>query len=372
MTLRVLFATEHIHFPQGGGGAERNTHELCIALCEKGAEVAVLSSFSPDYSWLSLSARARRFLFPRYEFQRDSGCGYDVFRGWNLDRAGELVGRFKPDVIILQSIDPDRLLKAFAPARIPLCLYLHEVESIDHLRKFSGTGLTILANSDFTAQCLARQCRLQSTVILPLVDSRYYLTTVRPTRVLFINTVPRKGLEIAFEIAENRRDVGFDFVLSWILAPERVKELEGRARASGNIVLHRPTDNMRALYRHARLVLAPSLVRESWGRIATEAHINGIPVLGSDRGGLPEAIGPGGLTVPAEASLARWLEAFSNIWDDPKRYDAYAQAARDYSRRPDIQPDHILDKLLATLNSAAAPQAPLLDRLSAPAPTVAV
>ena len=28
---RVLFASPWVHFPQGGGGAERNTHELCLA-----------------------------------------------------------------------------------------------------------------------------------------------------------------------------------------------------------------------------------------------------------------------------------------------------------------------------------------------------
>lgn len=352
--MRILFATQHIHFPQGGGGAERNTHELSLALKEQGETPAVLCRLRPDGSWMSWSNRLRRMLPPRQEFPRDTMCGYPVFRGWNMERAGEVVRRFRPDVIVVQATEPDLLLRVFAPYGIPTAVYFHEVEKIDHLKRLAGTGLTVLANSDLTAQRLLEHCGLACHVILPLIEPRHYVTRTSAERALFVNTVPRKGVEIAFALAERRPDIPFDFVLNWTLALERVAELEARALKAGNITLHRPTGDMRSLYGTTRVLLAPSQWEEAWGRVATEAHINGIPVLGSNRGGLPQAIGPGGLVLPAQAPIEDWLAALSKLWDDPDRYEEFAQAARDYSKRAEIQPAVIVNKLRDVLKDLIA------------------
>lgn len=262
-----------------------------------------------------------------------------------MERADEVAHRFKPDVIVIQNTHPDQSLRVLGPTGIPLCVYFHDVLALDHLKTLAATGLRILTNSDFTARRFRERCGLESDVILPLVDPRFFQTKTRPERVLFVNTVPHKGHDIAFQIAENRPDVGFDFILNWALVPEKVAELEARARKSGNIVLHRPTGDMRVFYAKTRLVLMPTQVEEAWGRMATEAHINGIPVLGSNHGGLPQAIGLGGLTVDATAPIADWLAAFSRIWDDPESYDEFARAARAYSKRAEVQPDAIIAKL---------------------------
>jgi glycosyltransferase involved in cell wall biosynthesis len=47
---------------------------------------------------------------------------------------------------------------------------------------------------------------------------------------------------------------------------------------------------MRAFYGSLQLLVVPSLWFEAWGRVVTEAQLNGIPVLGTDRGGLPEVL----------------------------------------------------------------------------------
>lgn len=352
--MRILFVTDHIHFPQGGGGAERNTHELCVALRDHGFVPGVLSNFVADRSWLSWSVRLRRALSPRHEFPCDAVCGYPVFRGWNIGRAGEVVRRFRPDVIVVQSTHPKAILDALCPHGIPLVLYLHEVAEIDHLRTLARNDFALLANSEFTARRLLEQCGLSSQVVLPLVDPQYYTTQMHPERVLFVNTVPRKGLEIAFSLAKARPDINFDFILSWILKPERIAELEERTRKAGNITLHPPTGDMRPLYSATRVLLVPTLIEESWGRVVTEAHINGIPVLGSSQGGLPQAIGPGGITVPADAPIGDWLAALSRLWDNPQTYDEFVAAAREYSKRMEIRPATIVAKLQDVLKGVIA------------------
>jgi glycosyltransferase involved in cell wall biosynthesis len=75
-------------------------------------------------------------------------------------------------------------------------------------------------------------------------------------------------------------------------------------------------EDVREVYARARFLLAPSLWREAWGRVASEAQCSGLPVIGSDRGGLPEAIGPGGVVIPAEADLAGWVAAVRRLWSD--------------------------------------------------------
>lgn len=57
----------------------------------------------------------------------------------------------------------------------------------------------------------------------------------------------------------------------------------------------------------ARVVLMPSLWEESFGRVAAEAMANGIPVLSSDRGALPETVGAGRFVEPPRLRRRRTL-----------------------------------------------------------------
>jgi glycosyltransferase involved in cell wall biosynthesis len=354
MVRRVLFATTHVHFPQGGGGGERNAHELCLALQARGVESGVWCGVSARWSWLSHTSRLKRVLL-RQRFPRDSGCGYPVFRGWDWseDGAAEVIARFRPDLSIVQMPHPEPLVRALRRCGIPVAVYVHEVESIDDLGPLGREGVPFLANSHFTAERLREQCGIEAHVIRPLVDPAVYVTSTRRQRALFINTVPRKGLEIVLRLAHSRPDIPFDLVWNWILKGERLDALMARAAAASNITLHPPTRDMRPLYSQARIVLVPSQWEETWGRVASEAHVNGIPVLASDRGGLPESVGPGGILVPAEAPHAEWLAALAQLWDEPEAYSRYSAAAATYALRPEIRPAVIVDEFCRLLPELA-------------------
>lgn len=89
---------------------------------------------------------------------------------------------------------------------------------------------------------------------------------------------------------------------------------------------------MKSIYAETAVLLAPSLGFESWGRVATEAVMNGIPVLASTTGGLPEAVGSGGivldppescagarenwLRLPSESECRPWIDAHYRLWDE--------------------------------------------------------
>ncbi|SBT43509.1 glycosyltransferase family 4 protein [Micromonospora narathiwatensis] len=112
-----------------------------------------------------------------------------------------------------------------------------------------------------------------------------------------------------------------------------------------------------AAYAAADLLVLPSR-RETYGMVVTEALARGVPVLGSDTGGLPEALGHTpdghrpGLLVPADdpaalaGALRRWLT-------DPTLRDRLRRAAR---RRRDTLTGWTVtvDRLAAALKEAAS------------------
>jgi glycosyltransferase involved in cell wall biosynthesis len=90
-----------------------------------------------------------------------------------------------------------------------------------------------------------------------------------------------------------------------------------------------------------RILLVPSTVPESFGRVAAEAMVNGIPPIVSDRGGLPETVGAGGVVlplpdwltpesreIPSEDEVRPWFETVCGLWDDAERYAAVSAGAR--------------------------------------------
>ena len=95
----------------------------------------------------------------------------------------------------------------------------------------------------------------------------------------------------------------------------------------------------------------PSLWNESFGLVAVEAMLNGIPVLASNRGALgddwwqphpnPLPEGDGGFLfdiparytpetrdVPTAEEVAPWVETIIRLWDDAAEYDRASLAAR--------------------------------------------
>jgi glycosyltransferase involved in cell wall biosynthesis len=133
-----------------------------------------------------------------------------------------------------------------------------------------------------------------------------------------------------------------------------------------NLSRMRNTPDPRDFYRASRIILMPSLWNESFGRVAAEAIINGIPVIASDRGALPETVGDCGVVLsiprrytpetrspPTAAELAPWIEAVVRLWDDQAYYDRRRERclARAQAWRPErIAVEH--DRFFGSLRRA--------------------
>jgi len=100
-----------------------------------------------------------------------------------------------------------------------------------------------------------------------------------------------------------------------------------------------------------RLLVAPSVWEEPFGRVAAEAMINAIPPLVSSRGSLPHVVGgdfhEGGggrvlpipewmtsktTTLPSEEEVMPWFDAICALWDDPALYRSMADRSFQIAR----------------------------------------
>lgn len=147
------------------------------------------------------------------------------------------------------------------------------------------------------------------------------------------------------EIVRKMPSQQFLFVKAWTLTAEEEAALHHADQTLPNLTISERTSDMRDVYAKTKVLAVPSVWEEAWGRVATEAQFSGIPVIGSDRGGIPEAIGPGGIVLSADADADQWVAALSSLLDDPVAYAKTCQKALDHSKRDEINLDHQMARL---------------------------
>jgi glycosyltransferase involved in cell wall biosynthesis len=180
-----------------------------------------------------------------------------------------------------------------------------------------------------------------------------------PRFVTFVNPLPEKGVypfvRIAHELGRRRPDIPLLVVEGRGTRAHLAACGLGRD-AAVNVRLMPNTADPRHFWCLTRVALMPSLWCESLGLVAVEAMINGIPVIASDRGALPETLGDAGILLPLPDRLTPetrvaptaeevepWVDAIIRLWDDPGWYEEHGNRARYEARRwhPDrLRPLH--------------------------------
>jgi glycosyltransferase involved in cell wall biosynthesis len=345
--VRILFVTTQSYLPQRVGGSQLSTHELSIELSSNGHHAAVLCDLQwpRDWTWLQNRVMSR---VSRRTHPCDQWRPYRVYRGYGATNGvREVVHDFRPDVAIVQSGTPIPVVMALLEEDVRTILYFRDVQ-------FGTLGgripndrrLRFVANSRFTACRVAKEFGLEAAVIPPLVRPETYRTANHGKHVLFVNPVTKKGVQTALDLARFNPHIPFVFLESWPMHPTEVDALRTALRESRNVIFRRATLNMPAQYVQAKILLVPSVWEEAWGRVVTEAHCSGIPVVASAVGGLPESVGPGGVLVPPGSSLDVWSQHLRALWASETLYSRYRELAIDHSRREEIQPRKLLTRLL--------------------------
>jgi len=313
--MRVLFASNYPHLPRIRGGLQTTTHDLCLALQTAGAEAAVLCG-QDEHGAGADGAQA------------DDSLGYPTFRTDAPERALPLVAAaWNATAVVVQSGT------ALVPMMLPslrsgraTAVYLHNVETHQlHGTLVPDASLLYLANSGFTARRWHALSGIECAVIPPVVDAQRYLAPATGDHVLFVNPSPIKGVELMFALAAHCPDLRFLVVESWNLEPKWQQLCRWRAGQLGNIEWMDPTDDMKGVFARARVLLMPSVWEESFGRTVVEAQINGLPVLASNRGALPETVGDGGLVLDPHAPVDDWAAALRRLLEPGGHWGAAAR-----------------------------------------------
>lgn len=338
---RILFATTN-HLPYIGG-AEISTHHLATALLDRGHAVTIATG-STRRSIAGLTDWATSQVRSRCRVHRDSDFGYPTLRSIKpLDALEQRLSEVVPDVVVVTGSDPHFALPALTLSqRFPSILYFRIGASDDFLADDVHADF-VVANSRAVVERIRRRGRDADFIPSVFPQGAYRVASSRK-KVLFVNPIPKKGVDIAFHLAEARPDIPFVFSMSWRIKSAALRHLRRHARRLGNVEIRPATIDPAVLYRDCRIVLVPSQAPEGWPRIVSEAHINGIPVIASNVEGLVDSVGPGGVLVDPKESTQAWNEALSAVWDDEQAYNELCRRALLYSERPDLSVPNVLER----------------------------
>jgi hypothetical protein len=244
---------------------------------------------------------------------------------------------------------------------LPVAYYVHAVnEPIDPGSDEVRRRALWLTVSRFSALHNGGPFNLGFHVIPPLVEpARYRVRHHHGYHATFIGLQSFKGGELVVKLAQACPEIPFlifDNVDRNLPQWPGLSGAELRAAASvlPNVKVQPAAKSTTALYGSTKVLLSPSRCYEAWGRVASEAQINGIPVLASNRGGLPEAVGPGGLCLDYDAPVSVWAEALRRIWTDKAYYAQLSARALGHAARPDYQPETIVGRFVDLLEALAS------------------
>ena len=206
--------------------------------------------------------------------------------------------------------------------------------------------------------------------------ARFISPEREPQFVTFINPVGAKGLPIFAKLAkvcqQELPDVKFlvvnsrgEFAQTVTYLHEKDKPNEHPFKASDfpNVSTTGNQKDMRPVFRITKALIAPSLWYESWGRVTSEAVLNGIPVLASTSGGISEAMAGCGInieapqhckddhmSIPTDEEIRPWVEALKEILNSDYS-DKIANA------RKQLSPESALKKTLDAFLPLCQPSA---------------
>jgi D-inositol-3-phosphate glycosyltransferase len=134
--------------------------------------------------------------------------------------------------------------------------------------------------------------------------------------------------------------------------PRALQELAHQLGIQSQVRLVPPVDRetLAQWYRAADLVAVPSH-SESFGLVAVEAQACGTPVVAARVGGLPYAVGDGGLLVDGHQS-ADWSAALGGLLDDPRRRELLSRKAVEHASQ--FSWERTTDRLLEVYTESKA------------------
>ena len=298
-----ILASIHLYPPTHNCGAEYMMHQTLKFLKSEGHECRVL-----------LHQANRHKIDTVYSFD-----GIDVFppTEYLIDKL------FDWSDIVFTHLDYTQLSINLAHKYKKKCVHFIHNYSVYPSIENAIDSQYVVYNSEAAKKHL--NYKHDSFVLHPPCDYRFYDTgadTQQNEYVTLINLDWNKGGRILKEIALRMPDTKFVGVLGSYSADGKGQMLN----QPDNVLLLRNTTNIKAIYEQTRVLIMPSKI-ESWGRVATEAMCNGIPVISSGTEGLRENCGNAGIYVDRD-NIDEWVKQIERL-KDGRVYKKASRLARE-------------------------------------------
>lgn len=353
--MRILYASERPPYPFFLGGAARAAHMLLVRMAAM-PDTQCMAVGSRDYAvsaWHFPADAECTALGVRSMNQADSmlDCGYAVRLLPDFHRAlADEIGRIRPDVVWSQLEGALPVLQTAHRLGVTGMCYVHDAEfNRDEMRHIAALDCHLIASSTFLAGKIYRATGRRPQVIYPPAELYFDAAGDPDGTVTMINPHPVKGLDTLIEVARKLPGVNFLLQESWKLSDAALTALQMQLSTLPNVRFAHRVSDMRSVYRQTRLLIAPSRWEEGFGMVALEAQSCGIPVIASRRGGLPEAVGDGGLLVDDYLNADAWVKAIEHVLRGGARYRDLAQRARQHAASGTFNPDKLARRLYGIL-----------------------
>jgi glycosyltransferase involved in cell wall biosynthesis len=347
--MRILFALGRPYVPEWLSGAELSAHTLLQSLVARGQRCEVVAAAAPG--WRLAASRLRSAVSRRplaYLDRRNGYVTHRAFEGHVARLAAERIAAFRPDLVVTALDESVAIAAEAVRTETPVLISIldNAYRWLDGPLPLSPL-LGLIGNSRFTAGRALERFGVEPAVIYPCVRLADYRAERRePSLVTFVNPVYEKGLDKALRLAELLPHRRFQFVQCWILARPLAEENERPLRVVPNVTYRRRTRDMRSIYRQTSVLVVPSVWEEAFGRVILEAHASGIPVIATRIGGIPEALGRGGLLLQPEASPEEWARAVESILSDGALRTRLSAHARANAARPELDRECVASRFL--------------------------
>lgn len=201
--------------------------------------------------------------------------------------------------------------------------FLHVKKWLNWNYKSIENSNLVVANSHFIANLTSKLCNVNPIILYPSVNlTKYNCQIDQKEYITFVNPTKGKGLNIFLKIAELMPDKRF------IAVGRSVRAIDKRTiKGLNNVNFLEWTDSIEEIYSKTRILLSPAIWPEAFGRTIIEAGINGIPSIGSNCGGIPEAIGNGGIVIYDLYNVDKWIDAIYSL-DDELLYNELSKNAK--------------------------------------------
>lgn len=246
-----------------------------------------------------------------------------IHRVRNVLNAGQEVRAWRPDVIVSHHDHATFSIKLARQFKARSVFLTHNNFDINRRPLRARPDLTIW-NSDWVRESLVEkfgQPKHSMTFHPPLTEGRHKVEQTGDA-ITLCNLNADKGAHLFYELARaepNRKFIG--------VVGGHGQQVIRKQLPNVTIMEHGP--DMKRVWSQTRILLMPS-IQESYGLVAVEAGLNGIPTIAHPTDGLKENLGAGGLFADRD-SVAEWQHHLA-VLDGPMEY---AEASHYAKQRAD-------------------------------------